>query len=348
MIRSISRRRALKGLATAGLAATGAMASLRATASASHKQQRLPVRVLDSQSITSLTLEAMMNIKGYFGELGVDPQLLSVAPGKNFVDAFFQQDASICVVSAFTQLIISIEKGADLKILAGANLKGQQALFSKNPAIQSVKDLEGRTVGVGPVGAQLYQVTAALLKKKGVDVSKVQFVNVGNSEDVFRAMVAGTVDAGRGESDVFGLLDHLGIHMLRDGDYAAELPEYTWQASFTSTANIGKMREALVRTLAAYCKAYRYMQSPASRDDFRKAYRDASDPANTDEAVARADSMWKYLQTRKPLAEDLVISEERVEYMQKLNIELGVQKRMLPYDQLVDVSVAREALARLG
>jgi hypothetical protein len=58
--------------------------------------------------------------------------------------------------------------------------------------------------------------------------------------------------------------------------------------------------------------------------------------------------MWKYLQTRKPLAEDLVISEERVEYMQKLNIELGVQKRMLPYDQLVDVSVAREALARLG
>jgi ABC-type nitrate/sulfonate/bicarbonate transport system substrate-binding protein len=344
----ISRRAALKRLASMGLAANGAMRGVLASAATSPPQQALSVGVLESQSPMPLTLRTLINAKGYFRDFGIDPQMLSVTPGKSFEGAFPQRQADICIFSACTQLFAAIEKGADLKVLAGANLKGQQALFSKNPAIQSVRDLEGRTIGVGPVGAQLYQATAALLKKKGVDLGKVKFADIGSSEDVFRAVLAGTVDAGRGECDVFGMLDRLGIHMLKDGDYAVELPEYTWQVSFTSPAIIGAKREALVRTLAAYGKAYRYLQNPGSRDDFLNAYPVGIHATDRDEAMTRAVSMWNYLQTRKPYAEDLVLSKERVDYMQKLNIELGVQKRMLPYEQLVDTSVAREAAARLS
>jgi ABC-type nitrate/sulfonate/bicarbonate transport system substrate-binding protein len=344
----INRRTALKGLAGMGLAANGTMASLLAEAAASPPQQTLPVRVIESRSTTSVAISSLINTKAYFPEFGVAPEMLSVAPGTNFVGAFLEQEADICIFSALTQLLAAIEKGADVKIVAAANIKGQQALFSKNPAIQSLKDLEGRTVGVGAIGAQLYQVTAALLKKEGVDIARVKFVNVGSSEDVFRAVVAGTVDAGRGEYDAFGILDRLGIHMIKHGDYAVDLPKYTWQASFAGKAAIGSKRESLVRTLAAYCKAYRYMQSPASRGDFTEAYIGALHISDAHEATKRAVSMWDHLQTRKPYSEDLVLSEERVEYMQKLNIELGVQKRMLPYGQLVDASLAHEAVARLG
>jgi hypothetical protein len=34
--------------------------------------------------------------------------------------------------------------------------------------------------------------------------------------------------------------------------------------------------------------------------------------------------------------------------MQKLNIDLGNQKKLLPYEQLIDTSLAQEAVARLG
>jgi ABC-type nitrate/sulfonate/bicarbonate transport system substrate-binding protein len=350
MTGGMNRRTALKGLTSAGLAATGVVADALSRASAAPSQQIIPVRVLESQTTMPLTIRTLASARGYFREFGVDPQLLSVSPGPgtNFVSAFLQQQADVCIVSAFTQLIVEVEKGADLKIIAGANLKGQQALFSKNPAIQSVKDLEGRTVGVGAVGAQLYQATAALLREKGVDLAKVHFVDSGGSADVFRAVTSGAVDAGRGEADVIGIQDRLGIHMLKDSDYAVEIPEYTWQASFTSVAGLNAKHDALVRTLAAYCKTYRYIQNPASQDDFAKAYVAALGSAARDDAMVRANSMWKYLQTRKPYAEDLVLSEKRVNYMQKLNIELGVQKRSIPYDRLIDTSVAREAIKLLS
>jgi ABC-type nitrate/sulfonate/bicarbonate transport system substrate-binding protein len=347
--RRISRRIALKGIAGSGLAvATGAFGGLLTAACTSKHGDGTPVRIMSSQGIVGVTMQSLMNTKGYFKEFGLDADILSIESGTNIIGPLLQQDADICIFAGFSQLLAAIEKGADLKIVAGASIRGQQVLFSKDPTVQYVKDLEGKAVGVGAVRAQLHQVATALFRKKGVDIDKIQFVSIGSSSEVFRGVVAGTVAAGDGEADVLGIIDRLGVHMIKDGDYAVELPEYTWQASFTSAATIKKMREPLVRTLAAYCKAYRYVQSPSSKDDFVNAQLSALKPSNREEAVIKATSQWNYLQTRKPYAEDLVLSEERVEYMQKLNFDLGVQKKILPYNQVIDASLAREAVARLG
>ena len=47
-------------------------------------------------------------------------------------------------------------------------------------------------------------------------------------------------------------------------------------------------------------------------------------------------------------AVDITLSEERVRYMQELNLSLGTQKKMLPYEQVVDASLAGDALKLLG
>lgn len=348
MTYGMTRRTALRGLVGVSFSASGIVGGLLSTACTSRQSQGTRVRVISAQGTISVTLQSLMNAKGYFHQQGLDVQTLSIASGTNIIGALLRQDADICIFAGFSQLLAAIEKGADLKILAGASVKGQQSLLAKNPDIQYVKDLKGRTIGVGAVGAQLYQVAVALLRKKGVDPATVQFVSIGSSADVFRAVATGTIDAGDGEADVFGIMDSVGVHALRDGDYAIELPEYTWQASFASTATIRGKREALVRTLAAYCEAYRYVQSPDSKNTFIQAQLDALEPNDRAIAVKRATSQWNYLQTRKPYAEDLVLSEQRVDYMQRLNVELGVQKRLLPYDQVVDASLAREAIARLA
>jgi hypothetical protein len=55
--------------------------------------------------------------------------------------------------------------------------------------------------------------------------------------------------------------------------------------------------------------------------------------------------LWRSgFQKHKSFAVDLVLSEERVRYMQELNISLGVQKTLIPYDRVADMSMARDAL----
>jgi ABC-type nitrate/sulfonate/bicarbonate transport system substrate-binding protein len=353
VIHNVNRRMTLKGAAAAGLVATGG-AGLLSTACSSRSNGQaadqaagrdLPVRLLSSQGIQVLTIQALLNNKGYYKQFGLIPTTLAVSSGTNIIGPLLNGDAEICIFAGFSQLLTAIEKGANLKILGGASIKGQQALFSKQPAIKTLKDLEGR---VGAIGAQLHQVVVALLRKKGVDVSKVRFVTVGSSGDVFRSVAAGIVDAGNGQADVLSSLDRFGVHMIEGGDYATALPEFTWQASFANTKTIRDRRETLVRTLAAYCKAFRYVQNPGSKDDYVRAQLDALGLKGGDEAIAGAVSQWEYLQQRKIYAEDLVLSEERVQYMQELNIQIGGQKKVIPYNQLIDTSLAREAVARLA
>lgn len=341
MLPEIDRRTALKGVASAGLL------GLLGGCGGADADGGIPIRIVSSQGSQVLTIQALIERMGYYKEFALSPEVLAVASGTNLIGPLLNQRADICIFAGFSQLLAAIEKGADLKILGGASIKGQQALFTKVPGIKTVKDLEGHTIGVGAIGAQLHQVVSALLKKKGVDVNKVKFVVVGNSGDVFRAVVAGRVDAGNGQADVLASLDRLGVHMISDGDYATQLPEYTWQASFASTVAIKERREALVRALAVYCKAFRFVQNPSSEQDFIEAQLAALSPRNKEEGIAGAKSQWKYLQERQIYDENLVLSEERVDYMQELNISLGVQKKKLPYSQIFDTSLAEEAVAKL-
>lgn len=339
---SVSRRKALLGLAGAASAACSSRAVNQP------KLTEQPVRILSSQGTQVLTMQALMNNRGYFKEFGLAATSTTVSSGTNIVGALLSDQADICIFAGFSQLILAVEKGAKLKILAGASVRGQQALFSKNPAVQHVKDLAGRTIGIGAIGAQLHQVAVALLRKKNVDPAKVKFLTVGSSGDVFRAVAAGVVDAGNGQADVLSSLDRFGVHMVQDGDYANDLPEYTWQASFAPAETIRNKRETLVRALAAYCKAFRYVQNPGSKDDFVKAQLTALGEQNRDQVIAGANSQWEYLQKRKIYAEDLILSEERVQYMQELNMQISGQKKIIPYRELIDTSLAQEAVARLG
>ena len=343
MARQISRRSALQSIA-----GTGALGlSLAACGQKDSKDTLLPVKVLSSDGIQVITIQRLMNTNNYFQNFGLDASTLQITSGTNITGPLLSGEGDICIFAGFSQLLVAIEKGAALKIVGAASVKGQQALFSKNPEVQHVKDHDGRTVWVGAIGAQSHQVVSALLKKKGVDLTKIQFVNVGSSGDTFRAVAAGKVDAGNGQADVLASLEKYGVHMIQDGEYATELPEYTWQAAFTSHTAIRDKREALIRTLAAYCKVFRYVQHPGSKDDFVKAQIAALTPKDIDEATTAATSQWNYLQQRKIYAEDLVLSEERVDWMQELNLSLGNQKTKLPYNQLVDLSLAKEAVARL-
>lgn len=307
----------------------------------------LEVNIVNTSPNSAFTIQELLKEKHWLEDFGLKPRTLNVADGSKLMGALLSGSSDICLLSGFGQVLAAIEKGGALKMIAGAQLLDSHALMSKKPEIKQVKDLEGRTVGTGSIGALLYQLVAALLEKKGVDIKKVTFVNVGSSADVFRAVAAGTVDAGPCLYDVFEQQARFGVHGLTDGDLWSELPEYTYQGSYASDRAIANKRDALVRVLAAYCKAYRYIQQPDSLADYIKARQIAlhGDPKI---AAAEASSEWRFNEKYKPYATDLVLSQERIDYMQKLNVRFGVQTRVVPYSTVADMSLAKDALKLLA
>jgi ABC-type nitrate/sulfonate/bicarbonate transport system substrate-binding protein len=326
-----------RAVLSAGVAASLGLLAPRPLTAA----ERLRINVVNTSGNTNVVLATLLKQEGIFEQLGLDANILHVADGSKLIGSLLSGEMDMCALSGFGQVLPAIEKGAKLKILGGGAVRALQGILTKNPAIKTVKDLEGRTVGTGSIGALLHQLVVALLRKKGVDEKKVTFVNVGSSTDVFRAIVAGIIDAGPTEAWQDG---KLGTHTLEDGRFYADLQEYTYQASYGSDRAIATKREAIVRTLAAYGKLYRFLGEAGSREPFVKAFATAMGKDDREEAQAQ----WQFYQDLRPFAVDLVLSQERVRYMQDLNVSLGVQKGVLPYEQVCDMSMARDAVKLLG
>ena len=307
--------------------------------------QTLPlVNVVTGGGSASLVVIELLKRLNTFKELGVNADVQVVSDGNKAMSGLVGGSSDIAVGLGFAQIFPAAERGGTVKIVAAASFSPTQAIFSKRPDIKTVKDLAGKTIGIGALGSLYHELMLAILAKKGVDASTVHFVNVGSIPDIFRAVVAGTVDAGPGLVDVYDQQEKYGVHALSDGVLWVELPEFTNQASFASTDAITGKRDGMTRTLAAFAKVYRYITDPKNKDEFISANNVAMGTNDPAQGLAQ----WTFVQKYKPYAVDLVMSQERVDYIQQLNKSAGVQKTILPYDQVADMSLAKDAIKMLG
>lgn len=334
MAHCISRRESLR-LAMASMATAAFAPSI-----ASHAAQSDEVRMVSTRGNSTLTLEEVMREKGYLEKFNLKQTLVTVADGAKLLGSLLSGQSDICMFSGLSQVPIAIERGAPLKLVAAAILKPEHAFYSGKPEVKSIEDLAGKTIATGSIGALLHEMTIALLNKKGVDIKSVKFVNIGSTPDVFRAVAAKAVDAGIAEVDLYNEVDKYGVHVLRGGDLWRELPSFTFQASYASQKAIDTKRDVLVRTLAAYASLYRFLERPESKETYIAAQKKAL--GRSDEKVAA--HQWSFFSENKIYATDLILSPERVHYIQELNVATGVQRRILPYEQVADMSLAQEAL----
>jgi len=304
----------------------------------------IPVAIANASGNLNLTMQELMKQQGYLQEMGLAGTITNVADGSKITGGLIGGDVDVSTMAGFGQVFPAIERGAKLKIIAGACLLPLLALYSSKPGIKTLKDLEGRTVGTGALGALLHQLVVALLQKNGVDIAKVSFVNVGASGDVFRAASMGTVDAGTGEAAIADQLGRYNVHMIEGGDMATGLPEYTYQGAYTTDKAIATKRDVIVRTLAAYAKLYRLMAKPEGKEAFLKARAEVLKSSPSQEG----ESQWSYLQQHKPFTTDLLLSEERLAYMQRLNVQLGTSRALADVQALRGILNSRDGLSLIG
>jgi ABC-type nitrate/sulfonate/bicarbonate transport system substrate-binding protein len=302
------------------------------------------IRIANAAGGLNLAMATLMRQERFLESMDLAPDMLAVADGSRILGGIIGGSVDASFMSGFGQVFPAIEHGAPLKILAGGAVRPVLALFSARPGVRALKDLEGRTVGTGSIGALVYQLTVTLLKKYGVDPAKIRFVNVGSNADIFRAVSAGTVDAGVGEAALITEATRYGVHPLEHGNMAVELADFTFQGAWTSDHQIQTNRDTLVRALAAYARLYRFVQLPQSRGQFMVARRQTFPGAPESEHMAQ----WNFIQTYKPFAVDLVLPPERLRYIQELNVGFKVQRAPLPFEKVADMSLARDALKLLN
>jgi ABC-type nitrate/sulfonate/bicarbonate transport system substrate-binding protein len=301
------------------------------------------LRIVDVGGAHEHVTIALMRAERCFERAGVTVERRLVANGAEAVDLLLAGEADAAIQVGFGPALAAIADGAPLKVIAGANLLTVHALYARDPTIRGLEDLKGRTLGVGALGALTHQLAFAALRRRGVDPAEVRFVSIGSSAKIFQALLRGEVDAGFGETDVYEHQDSYGVHALDGGVLWEELRDFPNQASFATTAALESKGEALTRVLAAHALLYRRLQSPDSWDAFARAWTEGLPDAPLKEGL----SQWRFYQQHRPFAEDLRIPEAGVSMLQDLNIAMGRQNSVLPFDAIADLSFAREAVRRL-
>ena len=332
MTTAISRRdMLLSGAAALALAGCG-------------KQSQDRVVHVATTAGVNLTMWELLKQQKFLESFDVPADVIAMADGSKILGGIYSGSVDVAPMSGFSQIFPAIERGADIRIINAAALVPMLALYSGKDNVHSLQDIAGKVVGVGSLGALDHQLTVTLLKKYSVDVASVRFVNIGSNIDVFKGVIARTVDAGVGPASYYDDAASYNVHAIPNGNMSVELPQFTYQAGWTSNRVIEAKRDLLVRVLAAYGKLFRFVEQPSALDAFLKARKTIFPRAPEREHM----NEWNFLQTAKPFATGLILSPERVQYIQQTNLDFKVQKTMLPFERVADMSLARDALKVLS
>src|SRR5262249_22027905 len=158
--------------------------------------------------------------------------------------------------------------GADIRRFA---VTGRLPLFALVTApktasqIQSIKDLEGKTIGITALGTADHALTLYLLRQAGADARKVQVAPIG--VNLLEALRPGQVEAGLVQEPALTLLKRSGARVLMNAMDLEQAKHYLGGSfEFMGVAVRGKDIEqrktemvALTKALADALKALRGM-----------------------------------------------------------------------------------------
>lgn len=294
----------------------------------------LPIRIASNQGTENAALQQLMTERGFARRLGLEIALVESGAIEGPIEALEAGRADVCMISAYAGVLPAIEAGKPVRLIGSAMQLPALAVCSANDSLRTVRDLAGRRIGIGETDGLLHLVMLALLRHHGMPSTAAEFVTVGSSEQVFRAVAAGAVDAG--PCGVAALSDRR-IHILNGGALWDALPEFTYQFAYASTAALATRSDAIARCLAAYTLLFRFVSSPRSR----AAYLEARQAVGGD--MAEGQAVWDFIQHVRPYAPMPGLSPAHVAYLQRLNVRVGLQRQVVPFDRVANLAPAAAA-----
>jgi ABC-type nitrate/sulfonate/bicarbonate transport system substrate-binding protein len=159
----INRRRVLTGAAGAGLTIFGKF--VRAQGLTKVRLGGITYTAADAVGPYAALKE------GYFREEGIDPVLSTHANGPIVLQKMAAGDVDVAISTAISPFFQAVAAGVDLIWIASAT-KGNSGLIVA-PSIKSVKELDGKRIGVAGLGTSQDALLSSLAQKNGVKVQRV-------------------------------------------------------------------------------------------------------------------------------------------------------------------------------
>jgi NitT/TauT family transport system substrate-binding protein len=289
----VSRRGILKGVA----ASAGAVATLGG-ALAQGKRIKL---AFCSQLLCIVPYE-VARAGGHFAQQGLDVELVYTRGG----NAAMQALVGGAVDYAATSLDVALQafgRGADIRRFATT---GRLPLFAAITSprrandIQRIEDLAGKTVGVSALGNADHALMLFLLRRAGVEPTKVQFATMGTN--LLEAVRQGQVDVGLVQEPALTLIERAGGRVLVNGMDSKDAERffggpYEFMGVAVRTPEIPARREEAEKLAKALAAALQAVQSMTPEDLVKALPRELTAGADTGEI---RESLARYRQALYP------------------------------------------------
>jgi NitT/TauT family transport system substrate-binding protein len=217
---TVDRRTTLKGLF--GVAAVVAAGSGMSGAKAADTKLKL---AFCGQLLCVIPYE-VTRARGHFKDQGLDVQLVYTRGGNAAMRALVGGSVDYAGTS-FDVALQAYSKGAKIRRFAST---GRLPLFAlavspkRKEAIKSIKDLEGKTVGISALGNADHALLLFLLGHVGADAKKVRFAALGTN--LYDALRLGQIDAGMVQEPALSLITAAGGRELVNTMDIADATKY--------------------------------------------------------------------------------------------------------------------------
>lgn len=219
--------------------------------------------------------------KGFFGREGINLEMLPIEGGAANMIAALDRGTVDITRTATPYLIQAVLKGSEGVAIAGETATPIYSLIAK-PEIKTFADLKGKVVGLSLAVDTISISTRKLMAQNGIneaDIRVKELVGTPARADCLKKSECDAVPLGQPEDF---LLMKQGYRRL--GVSTDAVPNFQFIVSAVRRSWGEKNKDALVRYVRALAGAYRFMRSPANRDE---VVRIILDTTGSSEEIAR-------------------------------------------------------------
>jgi len=279
--------------------------------------------------------------KGIFKKHGLEVEFVQIADSSIPVRALISKDLTVSE-AGMSETLAAIDKGAKLITIGGIHTGLHYAMWvNREAGIKDVRDLVGKNVGISSPGSLPHVVIVALMRQAGIsdsDIGKVKWVSLKGSSARINGVINGTIAATVAGFDPKAAHAPT-VQMLFI--VSKKLPRFVMTPWDVRIESLTKDKDILTRFITAELEATRWIfDNKKEALELAKKHFDYTQP--------QLDEFYTFYTDGGVWNPNGLITADQAEYMQQLNVEGKMQRSVLPADQVLDTSLVKEVLAKIG
>ena len=272
----MNRNHAIRKKLAVTVCAAGLTAAMGAGAFYAQVEGNTPLRINAANNGVAHIDSVVAYNAGLYEEEGIEPEFTYNPSNPENTQALLD-DKTDLVSAGATCVLQYIDQGADIVIIGGQMSLGETVYVLPERAEEfqelTEETLAGKKVGVSRMNTGDIAFRK-ILSERGVDLSKIECVELDSQPTVTQAVLKGEVDLGINFLTYRESAESLGLVPVSQLDAEDEWPDYICCRMFTTREKLEENRDAYVKALKANIRAFEVIQTDqeTTLEAAKKAY----------------------------------------------------------------------------